>query len=155
MLKITEYGERIRDEFIEHCKDCAKYDIAMDYGLEVLNDCVRGARDYAAWCILSYDTMAIDTVEEWRAMSSSAVCWSTNGDDLENAFVITFGSLRDILNRCFEEVKTEMDIKMTFTGDEVSQIEQLTGMLINNKEDLYNAVRTIIDAAISIRKGCN
>lgn len=155
MLKITEYGERIKDEFIEHCKDCSKYDIAMDYGLDVLNDCVRGTRDYAALCIMNYGTMAIDMVEEWRSMTKGAICWSTNGDDLENAFIITFGSLRDILNKCFEEVKTEMDIKMTFTGDEASQIEQLTGMLINNKEDLYNAVRTIIDAAISIRKGCN
>jgi hypothetical protein len=153
MLKITEYGERIRDEFIEHCKDRAKYDIAMDYGLEVLNDCVRGTRDYAALCILNYDTMAIDTVEEWFAEATSPVCWSTNGDDLENAFIITFGSLRDILNRCFEEVREEMDIKMTFTDEEIKQIEEFTGREIKEKEDLYNATRLILDTIMSIRKG--
>lgn len=153
MLKITEYGAKIRDEFIEHCKDCAKYDIAMDHGLEVLNDCVRGTVDYAALCILNYDTMAMDIVESWFEERSSSICWSTNWDDPENAFCITFGSLRDILNRCFEEVKTDMDIKMTFTGTEVKEIEELTGMLIEEKEDLYNAIRTIIDASISIRKG--
>lgn len=74
MFKITEYGERIRDEFIEHCKDCAKYDIAMDHGLQVLEDCVRGAVDYAALCILNYDTMAIDTVEEWFKEASDCIC---------------------------------------------------------------------------------
>ena len=71
MLRITEYGQRIRDEFIEHCHDLAKYDIAMDHGLEVLNDCVRGVKDYAALCILNYDTMAIDTVESWKVEASS------------------------------------------------------------------------------------
>lgn len=154
MLKITEYGERIRDEFIEHCKDCAKYDIAMDYGLEVLNDCVRGVVDYAALCILNYDTMAISVVDEWQAEASNCICWSTNKDDLENAFFITFGSLRDILNRCFEEVREEMDIKMTFTGEEIKQIEEFTGREIKEKEDLYNATRLILDTIMSIRKGC-
>ena len=154
MLKITEYGERIRDEFIEHCKDCSKYDIAMDYGLDVLNDCVRGVRDYAAWCILCYDTMVIDVMEEWASMTKGSICWSTNGDDLENAFIITFGSLREILNRCFAEVRTEMDIKMTFTGEEIKQIEEVTGVWIDDKDDLYDAVKIIIDAATSIRKGC-
>lgn len=154
MLKITEYGERIRDEFIEHCKDCAKYDIAMDYGFEVLNDCVRGVKDYAALCILNYDTMAMDTVELWFEEASSAICWSTNYDDPENAFFITFGSLRDILNRCFAEVKTDMDIKMTFTDEEIKQIEEFTGREIKEKEDLYNATRLILDTIMSIRKGC-
>lgn len=153
MLKITEYGERIRDEFIEHCKDCAKYDIAMDHGLQVLEDCVRGTVDYAALCILNYDTMAIDTVEEWFAEASSAICWSTNWDDPENAFFITFGSLRDILNRCFEEVREEMNIKMTFTGEEIKKIEEFTGREIKEKEDLYNATRLILDTIMSIRKG--
>jgi hypothetical protein len=154
MLKITEYGERIRDEFIEHCKDCSKYDIAMDHGLQVLEDCVRGSVDYAALCILNYDTMAIDTVEEWQAEASNCICWSTNWDDPENAFFITFGSLRDILNRCFEEVKEEMDIKMTFTDEEIKQIEEFTGREIKEKEDLYNATRLILDTIMSIRKGC-
>ena len=154
MLKITEYGNKIVEEFIDYCKICDKYDIAMDHGLEILDECVRGVKDYAAWCIMSYDTMALDTVEEWFAEASSSVCWSTNWDDSENSFFITFGSLRDVLNKCFEEAKTDMDIKMTFTGDEVKQIEELTGIWINEKEDLYNAVRTIIDAATSIRKGC-
>lgn len=153
MLKITEYGEKIRDEFIEHCKDCAKYDIAMDHGLEVLNDCVRGVRDYAALCILNYDIMAIDTVEEWRTPASPTICWSTNWDDPENAFFITFGSLLNILNKCFEEVETDMSIQMTFIGDEVKQIEEVTGLAIEEKEDLCNAVRTIIDAVTSMRKG--
>jgi hypothetical protein len=153
MLKITEYGAKIRDEFVEHCKDCSKYDIAMDYGLEVLNDCVRGAVDYAALCILNYDTMAINTVDEWQAEASNCICWSTNKDDPENAFFITFGSLRDILNRCFEEVREEMDIKMTFTEEEIAEIQEVTGLAIEEKEDLYNAVRTIIDAVTSMRKG--
>lgn len=154
MLKITEYGERIRDEFIEHCKDCAKYDIAMDHGLEVLEDCVRGVKDYAAWCILNYDIMAIDIVKEWRTPATPKICWSSNWDDMDNAFTITFGELLSVLERCFEEVETEMSIKMTFTGDEIKEIEELTGVLIEEKEDLYNAVRAIIDAATSIRRGC-
>jgi hypothetical protein len=155
MLKITEYGERIRDEFIEHCKDCSKYDIAMDYGLYVLEDCVRGVKDYAAWCILNYDIMALDTAEEWLVMSANKdICWATNWDDLENAFTITHDALQTELNKCFEEVQTEMNIKITFTGEEIKQIEELTGIWIDEKEDLYNAVRTIIDAATSIRKGC-
>ena len=145
MLRITEYGERIRDEFIEHCKDCSKYDIAMDYGLDVLNDCVRGTRDYAALCIMNYDTMAIDTVEEWFAEATSPVCWSTNGDDLENAFIITFGSLRDILNRCFEEEeRDDMSIQITFTGEEVSQLEKIFGDPIEDKEDLYQTIREVM-----------
>lgn len=154
MLKITEYGERIRDEFIEHCKDCAKYDIAMDHGLDVLEDCVRGVKDYAAWCILNYDIMAIGAVKEWRTPATPTICWSTNWDDPGNAFTITFDTLLNELNKCFEEVETEMSIKMTFTGDEIKEIEELTGVLIEEKEDLYNAVRVIIDAATSIRKGC-
>jgi hypothetical protein len=154
MLKITEYGERIRDEFIEHCKDCAKYDIAMDYGLEVLNDCVRGVVDYAALCILNYDTMAISVLDEWEAEASDCVCWSTNRDDHKNSFFITFNALRHILNECFEEVETDMDIKMTFTAEEIKQIEEFTGREIKEKEDLYNATRLILDTIMSIRKGC-
>lgn len=153
MLKITEYGERIRDEFIEHCKDCAKYDIAMDYGLEVLNACVRGVVDYAALCILNYDTMAISVLDEWEAEASDCVCWSTNRDDHKNSFFITFNALRHILNECFEEVETEMSIKMTFTTEEIAEIQEVTGLAIEEKEDLYNAVRTIIDAVTSMRKG--
>ena len=153
MLKITEYGKRIKGEFIEHCKDCAKYDIAMDHGLEVLEDCVRGVKDYAAWCIMNYDTMAIGTVEEWRTPATPEVCWSTNWDDPDNAFTITFDALLKELNKCFEEVETDMNIQMTFTRDEIKQIEEVTGMLVEEKEDLCNAVRTIIDAVISMRKG--
>lgn len=152
MLKITEYGERIRDEFIEHCKDCAKYDIAMDYGLHVLVDCVRGVKDYAAWCILNYDIMSIDIVKEWRTPATPTICWSTNWDDPSNAFTITFDTLLNELNKCFEEVETEISIQITFTGDEIKKIEELTGILIEEKEDLYNAVKVIIDAATSIRK---
>lgn len=145
MLKITEYGERIRDEFIEHCKDCAKYDIAMDHGLQVLEDCVRGVVDYAALCILNYDTMALDTVEEWFAEASDCICWSTNWGDPENAFFITFGSLRDILNRCFEEEeRDDMSIQITFTGEEISQLEKIFGDPIEDKEDLYQTVREIM-----------
>lgn len=153
MLKITEYGNKIVEEFIDYCKICDKYDIAMDHGLEILDECVRGVKDYAAWCIMSYDTMALDTVEEWFAEASSSICWSTNWDDPENSFFITFGSLRDILNRCFEEVREEMDIKMTFTEEEIKQIEEFTGREIKEKEDLYNATRLILDTIMSIRKG--
>lgn len=153
MLKITEYGEKIRDEFIEHCKDCSKYDIAMDYGLEVLNDCVRGVKDYAAWCILNYDIMAIGMVKEWRNPEAMGICWSNNWDDMENAFTITFDALLGELNKCFEEVETEMSIQMTFTTEEISEIQEVTGLAIEGKEDLYNAVRTIIDAVTSMRKG--
>lgn len=46
-----------------------------------------------------------------------------------------------------------MDIKMTFTGEEIAEIQEMTGLAIEEKEDLYNAVRTIIDAVTSIRKG--
>jgi hypothetical protein len=153
MLKITEYGEKIRDEFIEHCKDCAKYDIAMDYGLEVLEDCVRGTRDYAALCILNFDTLAIDVVESWITPVTKTVAWSNNWNDPENAFVVEFKPLLRVLQDCFEEVETEMSIQMTFTDQEVKEIEELTGMMIEEKEDLYNAVRTIIDAVTSMRKG--
>lgn len=153
MLKINEYGEKIRDEFIEHCKDCAKYDIAMDHGLEVLNDCIRGVKDYAAWCILSYDIMAIEIVKEWRTPATPRICWSNNWMDTDNAFVITFDEVLSVLDKCFDDVAIDMSIQMTFTGDEVKQIAELTGMSIEEKEDLYNAVRTIIDAATSIRKG--
>lgn len=145
MLKITEYGEKIRDEFIEHCKDNSKYDIAMDYGLEVLNDCVRGVVDYAALCILNYDTMAISVLDEWEAEASDCICWSTNKDDPENAFFITFGSLRDILNKCFEEEeRDDMSIQITFTGEEISQLEKIFGDPIEDKEDLYQTVREIM-----------
>lgn len=153
MLKITEYGERIRDEFIEYCKDCSKYDIAMDYGLYVLEGCVRGVKDYAAWCILNYDIMAIDVVKEWLVMGANKdICWSTNWNDLDNAFTITFSTLLAELNKCFEEARAEMDIKMTFTSEEIKELEELTGIWIDEKEDLYDAVRTIIDAATTIRK---
>lgn len=154
MLKITEYGEKIRDEFIEHCKDCAKYDIAMDNGLGYLEDCVRGVKDYAAWCIMNYDTMAIGTVQEWRTPATHSVCWSTNWDDADNAFTITFDALLKELNKCFEEVETEMNIKMTFTCDEIKKIEEFTGREIKEKEELYNATRLILDTIMSIRKGC-
>lgn len=154
MLKITEYGERIKGEFIEHCKDCAKYDIAMDHGLEVLEDCVRGVKDYAAWCIMNYDTMAIGTVEEWRTPATPEVCWSTNWDDPDNAFTITFEELLSVLKKCFEEVGAEMNVKMTFTSEEIEQIEEFTGRKIKEKEDLYNATRLILDTIMSIRKGC-
>lgn len=153
MLQINEYGAKIVEDFIEHCKDNCKYDIAMDYGLEVLNDCVRGVKDYAAWCILSYDTMAIDTVNEWRTPATPRICWSSNWSDMDNAFVITFGELLSVLERCFEEVETDMSIQMTFTAEEIAEIKEVTGLAIEEKEDLYNAVRTIVDAVTSMRKG--
>jgi hypothetical protein len=145
MLKITEYGERIRDEFIEHCKDRAKYDIAMDYGLSVLEECVRGVKDYAAWCILNYDIMAIGTVEEWQEMEDENVCWSTNWGDVTNAFTITFDMLLAELSRCFEEEeRDDMSIQITFTGEEISQLEKIFGDPIEDKEDLYQTVREIV-----------
>jgi ribosomal protein S7 len=61
--------------------------------------------------------------------------------------------LRHILNECFEEVETEMSIKMTFIAEEIAEIQEVTGLAIEEKEDLYNAVRTIIDAVTSMRKG--
>jgi hypothetical protein len=46
-----------------------------------------------------------------------------------------------------------MDIKMTFTDEEIKQIEEFTGREIKEKEDLYNATRLILDTIMSIRKG--
>lgn len=154
MLKITEYGEKIRDEFIEHCHDLAKYDIAMDHGLDVLNDCVRGVKDYAALCILNYDTMAIDTVELWKAEATSQICWSTNWDDPDNMFTITFDALFTELNKCFEEERDDMSIVITFTGEEIAQLEEVFGDRIKDKEDLYQTIRNmvaeIIDANVRV-----
>lgn len=144
MLKITEYGERIRDEFIEHCHDLAKYDIAMDHGLDVLNDCVRGVKDYAALCILQYDTMAIETVELWKVEASSEICWSTNWDDPDNMFTITFDALFAELSKCFEEERDDMSIVITFTGEEIVQLEEVFGDRIKDKEDLYQTIREIV-----------
>lgn len=144
MLKITEFGERIRDEFIEHCHDLAKYDIAMDHGLEVLNDCIRGVKDYAALCILSYDTMAIDTVKLWQTEATSEICWSTNWDDPDNMFTITFDALLTELSKCFEEEREDMSIVITFTGEEIAQLEDALNYIIEDKEDLYQVIREVV-----------
>lgn len=145
MLKINKYGKKIVGDFIEHCHNLAKYDIAMDHGFGVLNDCVRGVKDYAALCIMNYDTMAIETVKEWGINSElTATCWSSNWDDLDNAFTITFGALLSELGKCFEEERDDMSIVITFTGDEIVQLEDALNYVIDDKEDLYQAIREIV-----------
>ena len=152
MLKVNEYGAKIVEDFIEHCKDNSKYDIAMDYGLEVLNDCVRGVKDYAAWCIMNYDTMAIETVKEWIDPAPTAICWSSNWEDPDNSFTITFDALLTELSKCFKEYRDDMSIVITFTGEEIAQLEQVFGDCIEDKEDLYQTIREIVDMTIKSRK---
>lgn len=153
MLQINEYGTKIVEDFIEHCKDNSKYDIAMDYGLEVLNDCVRGVKDYAAWCIMNYDTMAIETVKGWKTPATPEICWSTNWDDPDNAFTITFDALLTELSFCFENCRDDMSIVMTFTGDDIAQLEQIFGEYIEDKEDLYQTIREVIDIVVNKKMG--
>lgn len=106
MLKITKYGEKIQEDFLEHCKKDGTYKRVFEDcedGTCLLEISVRGVKDYAAWCLLTYGTDAINIVNEWKGRCEDDVCWCTNWKDLDNAFIITYKELLDELKCCLSE----------------------------------------------------
>lgn len=144
MIKITEYGKKLQKDFEEHCKARCLWEVMIEEGTYVLEDAIRGIKDYAAWCMLTYDTDAIDTVRGWENESKTSIVWSTNWRDLDNAFTITYNELLNELNKCLMEVKDDMSIKLTLAGEEIEQLEKIAGCDINDKETLHNVVMLAI-----------
>ena len=155
MLKITKYGEKIQEVFLEHCKIDGTYQRVfedLEDGTCLLEPSVRGIKDYAAWCLITYGTDAINTVNEWKEECDGDICWSTNWRDLDNAFTITCTDLLVELNKALAEPKEDMSIQLTLTGDEIEQLEQVTCINIVDKEGLYQAVLTAIEKYVETYK---
>ena len=71
MNKLNNYGEDLRFNFAEQCKRDGIYKkVYVDFedGTCLLEPSVRNVQDYAAWCLMTYDESALDTVYEWIAM---------------------------------------------------------------------------------------
>lgn len=69
MNKINAYGEELKFNFAEQCKKDGTYNkVYVDFedGTCLLEPSVRNVRDYAAWCLMTYNEMALDVVYEWR-----------------------------------------------------------------------------------------
>lgn len=67
MNKINAYGEEIKFHFAEQCKKDGTYNkVYVDFedGTCLLEPSVRNVQDYAAWCLMTYDEMALDIVYE-------------------------------------------------------------------------------------------
>lgn len=155
MLKITKYGEKIQEGFLDQCKRDGTYQrvfIDGEDGTCLLEPSVRGVKDYAAWCLITYGTSAITTVNEWREECENDICWCTNWLDLNNAFFITCAELLTELNKSLAEVKEDMSIQFTLTGEEIEQLEQTTGIEIADKEGLHQAVLTAIEKYVETYK---
>lgn len=148
MLKITKYGEKIQEDFLEQCKKDGTYQRVFkdaEDGTIILEESIRGVKDYAAWCLITYGTDAINEVNEWREDCPNDICWCTNWLDLNNAFFITCSDLLVELNKALAEQKEDMSIQLTLTGEEIEQLEHATGIEVVDKEGLYQAVLMAIE----------
>lgn len=140
MKILNEYGKQLQKDFEEHCRACGVWEVMYAEGTYVLESEVRGVKDYAAWCMITYSEDVIDTVREWQNDSNTGIAWTTNWKDPSNAFIITCDALLNELDKCFTEVKDDMSIQLTLTGEEIEQLEKIVGCDINDKETLHNVV---------------
>lgn len=138
MLKLTEYGKQLQKDFEKHCRERGVWDEMYEEGTYVLENSIRGVKDHAAWCMITYSEDVIDTVKGWQEETKSNVVWSTNWHDFDNAFTITYADLLNELDKCFTEVKEDMSIQLTLAGEEIEQLEKIVGCDINDKETLHN-----------------
>ena len=155
MLKITKYGEKIQEDFLDHCKVDGTYQrVFEDFedGTFLLQDSIRGVKDYTAWCLITYGTDAINIFNKWKEDSNCDICWCTNWRDLDNAFTITYTDLQTELDKALAEPKEDMSIQLTLTGDEIEQLEQVTGIEIVDKERLYQAVLMAVEKYVETYK---
>ena len=156
MLKITEYGEKIQENFLEQCKKDGTYQRVFgcfEDGTCLLEESIRGVKDYAAWYLITYDTNALNIVDEWRDGCEDDICWCTNWSDLDNAFFITYEELITELNKSLIEQKEDISVQLTLTGEEIEQLAKVTGCDIENKEDLTQAIRMAIEKYVETCSG--
>ncbi|MBR5544873.1 MAG: hypothetical protein IKU66_05305 [Clostridia bacterium] len=83
MKKITEYGLKIQQDFLDKCKQDGTYQRAYEQheGTYVLEENIKTVQDAVAWCLLTYDTLTLGTIVEWRKSSYSA--WGLPLEQLE------------------------------------------------------------------------
>ena len=78
MKQITEYGVQIRQEFLEKCKQDGTYQRVFEQyedGFCILEESIKTVADGVAWCLLNYDTDAINVVNEWINDEYSNIVW--------------------------------------------------------------------------------
>ncbi len=155
MLKLNEYGKKLVENFYEQCKTTGTYDkVFVDFedGTCLLESSVRGVKDCAALYIITYDKDAIDTVKDWKEEDSSRFCWSTNWDDMDNAFTITYDEVLNELRKCFTETIDDTSIQLTLTSEEIAELASASGCDIVDKETLHDAVLMAIEKYIETYK---
>lgn len=62
---VTPYGKQLMRAFEKKCgKDLM--DESIEEGTYVLEKCIKNRFDEVAWCLITYDIYAIDTVKDWN-----------------------------------------------------------------------------------------
>jgi hypothetical protein len=84
MKKITEYGLKAQENFLEKCKQDGTYQRVYEQhedGLCILEESIKTLQDAVAWCLLSYDTYAIVGINDCISDGTDLKAW---GFELEH-----------------------------------------------------------------------
>ena len=77
MKKITEYGLKIQQDFLDKCKQDGTYQRVYEQyedGTCILEESIKTLQDAVAWCLLTYDENAINEVNEWTSKAWGFEC---------------------------------------------------------------------------------
>lgn len=103
MLKFTKYGEKIQEDFLENCKKDGTYQRVFENaedGTCLLEPSVRDVKDYAAWCLITYDGEALNIVYEWREMGCQYFVFENNYCNV--GFWELIHELRNCFKKCWD-----------------------------------------------------
>lgn len=111
MLKLTKYGEKIQEDFLEQCKKDGTYQrVFEDFedGTRLLESSVRSDGDYAAWCLLTYGEDALNTVYEWRDMECQYFVFTNNYCSV--GFWELVRELRQCFAKCWDDGDSDIGV---------------------------------------------
>lgn len=161
MNKINAYGEELKFNFAEQCKKDGTYNkVYVDFedGTCLLEPRVRNVQDYAAWCLMTYDEMALDTVYEWLCLTSNSIIFKNEHCDIGAYDLIVE------LRKCYDILWDTGDedigyIDLLIGGEKKCSIKQISGSRFEfdacfDGRSYHNKMeaRTLQDAMIEAEK---